>query len=172
MSKKNRYMKIYIDGDLFRTTGADSHQFRKILYEYGVSAIEYGIIYYIPKYPNFFGDSNKNIMMMQQLCNKYNIKFISGFYDFGDERIIKIRRPKYRIDIIRQSSIALKYKETSPANKCPKAEMCPMVNKFVERSYYPKCSMLIVTTNKGNDYVMGERSLDYVRSKGFVNVIS
>ena len=60
MSKKNRYMKIYIDGDLLRTTGADSHQFRKILYEYGVSAIEYGIIYYIPKYSNLFVATFKN----------------------------------------------------------------------------------------------------------------
>lgn len=172
MSKKNRYMKIYIDGDLLRTTGADSHQFRKILYEYGVSAIEYGIIYYIPKHPNFFVDSNKSIMMMQQLCNKYHIKFISGFYDFGDERIIKIRRPKYRIDIIRQSSIAMNYREMSQTSKCPEKDFCPMRSKFVERSYYPKCSMLIVTTNKGSDYVISERSLDYVRSKGFVDVIS
>ena len=50
MSKKNRYLKIYINGDLYRTTGACSRQFRETLYHYGVVATRYGMGY---KYKNY-----------------------------------------------------------------------------------------------------------------------
>ena len=169
MSKKNRYLKIYINGDLYRTTGACSRQFRETLYHYGVVATRYGMGY---KYKNY------NPYIRGVLQSKFrdaayinSIGYIEEELIGKNKTIVDIKRPKIRIDVIRNSDIAMNYKAIAQTDRCPEANCCYMRSKFVEQSYFPKVNFLLITSVSGNGeskcikkYIISNEDLDYLRS--------
>ena len=166
MSKKNRYLRLYYNNEKYRTTGADSSDFRDILMSFGViDGYEKG---YIEKY------------ILLEIIARYrghcvtvsDDKDLNRFFPIGNDTELVISRPKIRIDVIRNSNLSLKYRIRATSSMCPNAYACPCRSKFVEKTYFPRVNYLVLT-DKGNfNYIFTDRFLDYARNKGHLNIIS
>lgn len=166
MSKKNRYLRLYYNNERYRTTGADSSDFRNILMSFGViDGYEKG---YIEKY------------ILLEIIARYrghcvtvcDDKDLNRFFPIGNDTELAISRPKIRIDVIRNSDIALNYKMRATSATCHDAPICPCRSKFVEKSYFPKVNYLTLTDKDNFSYIFTDKFLDNARSKGHLNIVS
>ena len=166
MSKKNRYLRLYYNNEKYRTTGADSSDFRNILMSFGViDGYEKG---YIEKY------------ILLEIIARYrghcvtvcDDKDLNRFFPIGNDTELAISRPKIRIDVIRNSNSSLKYRIRATSSMCPSAYACPCRSKFVEKTYFPRVNYLVLTDKDNFNYIFTDRFLDYARNKGHLNIIS
>ena len=166
MSKKNRYLRLYYNNEEYRTTGADSSDFRNILMSFGV----------IDGYEKEYIE--KHILL--EIIARYrghcvtvsDDKDLNRFFPIGNDTELVISRPKIRIDVIRNSNLSLKYRTRATSAMCPNAYACPCRSKFVEKTYFPRVNYLVLTDKDNFNYIFADRFLDYARSKGHLNIIS
>lgn len=166
MSKKNRYMRLYYNNSRYRTTGADCSDFRDILMSFGV--IDGYKKDYIERY------------ILLEIIARYrghcvtvtDDKDLNRFLPVGNDIELVVSRPKFRIDIVRHSDIALNYQMRATSVSCPNAPICQCRSKFVEKSYFPKVNYLTLTDKDNFSYIFTDKFLDHARSKGHLNIVS